>query len=93
MFDHIPTYTDLTVLLLDSLNLLLQSRRRRRDAIGHEAEQCWQHLQLYLHGCQVFAEDEGTSTALQRHLVRTTAASLLDWLLHYQVILDHVCLH
>jgi hypothetical protein len=66
--------------------LFLYSRRRRREAaIGHEAEQCWQHLQLYLHGCQVFAEDEGTSTALQRHLVRTTATSLLDCLLHYQV--------
>ena len=63
----------------------MQSRRRRRDAIAHAAEDSWQHFQLYLHGCQVFAEDEATSTALQRHLVRTTAASLMDWLLHYQV--------
>ena len=63
----------------------MQSRRRRRDAIAHAAEDSWQHFQLYLHGCQVFAEDEATSTALQRHLVRTTAASLMDWLLRYQV--------
>ena len=63
----------------------MQSRRRRRDAIAHAAEDSWQHFQLYLHGCQVFAEDEATSTALQRHLVRTTAATLMDWLLHYQV--------
>ncbi|DBB10622.1 TPA: hypothetical protein ACH3X3_007133 [Trebouxia sp. C0006] len=61
-----------------------ESRRRRRDAIAHAAEDSWQHFQLYLHGCQVFAEDEATSTALQRHLVRTTAATLMDWLLHYQ---------
>lgn len=65
--------------------LVLQSRRRRRDLIAHEAQDSWQHLQLYLQGCQLFAEDEGTSTALQRHVVRTTATSLLDWLLHYQV--------
>lgn len=61
-----------------------ESRRRRRDLIAHEAQDSWQHLQLYLQGCQLFAEDEGTSTALQRHVVRTTATSLLDWLLHYQ---------
>lgn len=65
--------------------LVLQSRRRRRDLIAHEAQDSWQHLQLYLQGCQLFADEEGTSTALQRHLVRTTATSLLDWLLHYQV--------
>ncbi len=63
----------------------MQSRRRRRDALAHAAEDSWQQFQLYLHGCQVFAEDEATSTALQRHLVRTTAASLMDWLLRYQV--------
>ncbi|KAA6426767.1 MAG: hypothetical protein FRX49_03092 [Trebouxia sp. A1-2] len=61
-----------------------ESRRRRRDAIAHAAEDSWQHFRLYLHGCQVFVEDEATSTALQRHLVRTTAASLMDWLLRYQ---------
>ncbi|KAL3152351.1 hypothetical protein ABBQ32_001414 [Trebouxia sp. C0010 RCD-2024] len=61
-----------------------ESRRRRRDLIAHEAQDSWQHLQLYLQGCQLFADEEGTSTALQRHLVRTTATSLLDWLLHYQ---------
>ncbi|KAL0031439.1 hypothetical protein WJX77_000485 [Trebouxia sp. C0004] len=61
-----------------------ESRRRRRDAIAHAAGDSWQHFQLYLHGCQVFAEDETTSTALQRHLVRTTGASLMDWLLRYQ---------
>ena len=64
---------------------VLQNRRRRRESIAREAQDSWQHLQLYLQGCQAFAEDEATSTALQRHLLRTTATSLLDWLLHYQV--------
>jgi len=63
----------------------VQSRRRRRDAIGQAAEDNWRHFQLYLHGCQAFADDEATSSALQRHLVRTTAAHLMDWLLRYQV--------
>ena len=93
--NHITLYTHPTAAVLNTIYMLLhcpelvnsflQRRRRRRDAIGHEAEQCWQHLQAYLHGCQAFAEDEGSSTALQRHLVRTTATSLLDRLLHYQV--------
>ena len=64
---------------------MLQSRRRRRDAIANAAEDSWHHLQLYLHGCQAFADDEATSGILQRHLVRTTATTLLDWLLCYQV--------
>lgn len=72
--------------------LVLQSRRRRRESIAHEAQDSWQHVQVYLQGCQLFAEDEGTSTALQRHLLRSTATSLLDWLLHYQVqTAAHAC--
>ena len=74
-------------------SVCLQSRRRKRDAIAHAAEDSWQHFQLYLHGCQVFAEDEATSSALQRHLVRTVATDVLDWLLRYQVSLRSVFLY
>ena len=44
---------------------------------------------MYLHGCQAFAEDEATSSILQRPLVRTIATTLLDWLLCYQVWRQH----
>lgn len=62
-----------------------QGRRRRREAIAQAAQDCCQQLQLYLPGSQLFGSSEATSSALQRHLVRTLAQPLLDWLIRYQV--------
>lgn len=65
--------------------MCVQGRRRRREAIAQAAQDCCQQLQLYLPGSQLFDSSEATSSALQRHLVRTLAQPLLDWLIRYQV--------
>ena len=71
--------------------VLLQARRRRREAIAHAAQDCSNQFQLYLPGSQLFQQTEATSSALQRHLVRSLAIPLLDWLLRYQVCSPPTC--
>ena len=83
-FYRLPLSQDQILLKVLQVSDLTQGRRRRREAIAQAAQDCNQQLQLYLPGSQLFPQSEATSSALQRHLVRTLAQPLLDWLLRYQ---------
>ena len=45
----------------------------------------FQQYQLLRHGCSSFAADAAASASLQRHLVRTRGADIVDGILQHQV--------
>jgi hypothetical protein len=59
-----------------------ERRRRVREAATTRLNSSYQSFQLYLHGAELFSEDEATSVILQRHLVHTAAPACVDALLH-----------
>lgn len=57
-------------------------RKRLREAASSRLETCFQSLQLYTHGAELFVNDEATSIVLQRHIVHTAAPLCVDALVH-----------
>lgn len=74
------------MLLTLSCAVLLQARRRRREACSKALQATFERLQLYAHGARLSTWDEATQQALQRHLVRGLGAEAVDQLLHYQQV-------
>ena len=61
----------------------LQARRRKRDELAKAADESYQRLQLYAHGAESVQDDEGTFTALQKHIQRSIGHAVLDLVLRF----------
>ncbi|VVB04643.1 unnamed protein product [Arabis nemorensis] len=56
--------------------------RRLMDDLQKKLDESFLNMQLYEKALELFEEDQSTSVVLHRHLLRTTAATIADALLH-----------
>ncbi len=64
-------------------------RRRRRDDIAKAVDEASLSFQLYASGAELLKNDDSTSSALQKHLLRSLGQSIADLLLrHHEVLLS-----
>lgn len=72
--------------------MLLQTRRRKRDAIAKAIDEASQRFQLYANGAELFKEDENTYTILQRHLLKSAGQNIADLLLRHHEVISPLCM-
>uniref|UniRef100_A0A1J3K457 E3 UFM1-protein ligase 1-like protein n=1 Tax=Noccaea caerulescens TaxID=107243 RepID=A0A1J3K457_NOCCA len=62
--------------------------RRLMDDLQKKLDESFLNMQLYEKALELFEDDQSTSVVLHRHLLRTTAATIADTLLHGLDILN-----
>lgn len=62
--------------------------KRLKDDLQKKLDESFLNMQLYEKALELFEDDQSTSAVLHRHLLRTTAATIADTLLHDLDILN-----
>ncbi|XP_009149981.1 E3 UFM1-protein ligase 1 homolog [Brassica rapa] len=64
--------------------------KRLKDDLQKKLDESFLNMQLYEKALELFEDDQSTSAVLHRHLLRTTAATIADTLLHDLDILNNL---